>query len=301
MTTPGIDASVELSAALDALSSTNSLAAAAPRSADIYRYLADGMRSGSRREEFFSLTMGLIEDLSIWWSPEAYETMPVLVPWCVRDRSCRYDQGPESWGSPRDDGYLRDDNSIIKKLPLPLLVNAPGKSRYNGRKPLRGFTACHIWRDLPDGALAGADPWLYSFVPNLVWLPRWIAPLSDLQGSGTQLVLQRTAISMFKDRHLPEKVRDYALHAWRRLPPPLPGFTLSIARLATFETNQSFFTRRINYLEKFVSGCDQVLCGRPLTQKLICSRYTAELPQVSRDELSRFRNSIDEYRKACSV
>lgn len=76
-------------------------------------------------DDFAALTEHLLARLGIWWSPAAYRRLPVMTPWCVRDRSCRYDQGPEAWGAPREDGYLRDDNSIIKKLPLPVIVAAP--------------------------------------------------------------------------------------------------------------------------------------------------------------------------------
>src|SRR4051812_43918446 len=115
----GIDGAVELIAELDRLSATSSVAASAPRGPALYRYLADGLsaQAGLRpagRDEFKDLTGQLLARLGIWWSPEAYRLLPVMTPWCVRDRSCRYDQGPESWGAPREDGYLRDDNSIIK-------------------------------------------------------------------------------------------------------------------------------------------------------------------------------------------
>ena len=106
-----------------------------------------------------------------------------------RDRSARHDNGPEMWRAPRSDGYLRDDNSIIKKLPRPLAVDSPVGHPYSKRRAWRGFMACHLWSDLPDGALAGADPWLYSFPPNLVWLHMPIARLSDIRGGAIQMLL----------------------------------------------------------------------------------------------------------------
>ncbi|TVY02757.1 hypothetical protein FPV58_12375 [Mycolicibacterium porcinum] len=157
----GIDGSVEIAHELDRLSQSSVVAQHAPRSKALYAYLARGMQegddSGAPSHEFMDITNRLIEKLGIWWSPQGYSQLPVIVPWCIRDRSCRYDQGPESWGAPRDDGYLRDDNSIIKKLPLTCVVSAPLDHPYRDRKPWRGFTACHIWRDMPDETLAGAD------------------------------------------------------------------------------------------------------------------------------------------------
>ncbi|WP_428342371.1 hypothetical protein [Mycobacterium sp.] len=188
----GVDATVEIIAELNRLSVTSTVASEAPRSTALYRYLADGMKAETN-DEFLAVTYDLILRLGVWWSAEAYARLPLLTPWCVRDRSCRYDHGPESWGAPRIDGYLRDDNSIIKKLPLSSAISAPQGHPYDGQRPWRGFTACHIWRDLPGAQVAGEDPWLYSFVPNLVWLPSWLAPLTDRQGSVIQQILQRTS------------------------------------------------------------------------------------------------------------
>jgi hypothetical protein len=298
--TKGVDGAVKLVAELDRRSNSSFVASNAPRSPALYRYLSDGMSSGPDSEEFTHLTLDLIQDLGIWWSPEVYSVLPVIVPWCIRDRTCRYDQGPESWGSPRSDGYLRDDNSIIKKLPLSLTISGPEGSPYRGRKPWRGFTACHIWRDLPSGDNAGADPWLYSFVPNLIWLPSWLAPLTDRQGSDVQAVLQRTSTAFYRDVEVPDLVSSYVDTAWRKLPAPTPGFSLMTQRLQTFEPVSPFFRRRLTYLQNFVDGCDEVLGGRSVSRKLICARYTEGLPTLDHDAVRQFRNSMDDYRRACS-
>lgn len=295
----GVDGTAELWAELDRLSISSAIAANAPRSSGIYRYLSDGMR-GSNAEEFSELTIHLIRRLGIWWSPGVYASLPVIVPWCIRDRTCRYDQGPESWGAPRSDGYLRDDNSIIKKLPLSLRISGPDEGLYNGYKPWRGFTACHIWRDLPDGTSAGADPWLYSFVPNLIWLPTPLAPLSDQQGGYVQALLQRTSIALFGDVEVPEPISAYVTQAWKKLPAPGPGVLLEGGELQKFQPLPAFFRRRLAYLDKFISGCDDILDGRSLTRKLICTRYTVELPSLRRVDILRFRNEMDGYRRACA-
>ena len=296
----GVDGAVELVAYLDRRSNSSSVALNAPRSSGLYRYLSEGMSSGPDSEEFSRLTMDLIQDLGVWWSPDVYAALPVIVPWCIRDRTCRYDQGPESWGSPRSDGYLRDDNSIIKKLPLSLIINGPEGSPYRGQKPWRGFTACHIWRDLPGGDLAGADPWLYSFVPNLIWLPSWLAPLTDRQGSEVQAVLQRTSDALFRDMQIPELVSSYVETAWNKLPSPSAGTAFVVSRLNAFEPVPSFFARRLTYLDNFVNGCDEVLSGRSLSRKLICTRYTDGLPALDHDAIRQFRHAMNDYRRACS-
>ena len=299
----GVDAAVELIAELDRLSASSTVAAAEPRGSGLYRYLADGLAPQARlgsasREEFEALTMRLLARLGIWWSPAAYQRLPVMTPWCVRDRSCRYDQGPESWGAPRDDGYLRDDNSIIKKLPLPVRVSVPETHPYSEQKPWRGFTACHIWRELPDGEVAGEDPWLYSFMPNLIWLPSWIAPLTDRHESDVQGLLQRTSLALF--RHVPVKpeMRVYAERAWARLPAAPDGPVLPLPGLAFFEPEPAFFKRRVAYLDRFVSGCDEVQLSGKLAKKLICTRYTEGLPLLSAEAVATLRHELGVYSEA---
>ena len=247
-----IDAGVQLARVLDVLSDQSAVAAGAPRGTGLAGYLARGMAAEpleGNPGEFTSLTESLLQRLSIWWAPGGYARMPTMVPWCIRDRSARYDQGPESWSAPRDDGYLRDDNSIIKKLPLPVWVRAAAGHPYANRKPWRGFTACHIWRELPDGQIAGTDPWLYSFMPNLVWMPSPLSALSDMHESHVQLILQRTSVALFRDVGCAPSVRSYSEYAWSRLPNPTTmSRTLDLADLAVLEADDAFVARRLTYL-----------------------------------------------------
>lgn len=300
---PDIDGTVELVAELDRLGATWEVAARAPRSKALYRYLADGMTCQLRLgelppEEYRDLAETLLTRLASWWSADAYGVMPVMTPWCVRDRSCRYDQGPESWGAPRDDGFLRDDNSIIKKLPLPVIVSATRGHPYDGRRPWRGFTACHIWRGLPGGGMAGEDPWLYSFMPNLIWLPSWLAPLTDRQDSHTQELLQRMSYTRFRGAPVERDVKPYADYCWARLSAPAPGRELDPAVAAEFRPNAAFFRRRVAYLTKFVAGCDEVLASGTMNKKLICTRYTVGLPRVPQTAVAEFGAQMRDYRDA---
>lgn len=297
----GIDARVELERELMRLGACNALAAAAPRGTGLRAFLDAGLaqeeRAGDNDGPFWRLTVDLIERLGIWWSPSAASVIPSMTPWCIRDRSARYDQGPEMWGAPRADGYLRDDNSIIKKLPLPLFVDGPPESPFAGRKPWRGFTACHIWRELDDGTIGGTDPWTYSFMANLVWLPTPLAPLTDHHPRVKDL-LQRTARRLHH-RRAAEPVEPWAHRVWSRLVPDssvgLDGRSLALDRLAIFRADDRFVTRRLAYLDKFVAGVDEVLATGVLRTKLICSRYTTGMPRLERDSLGGFRDALAQY------
>lgn len=296
----GVDATVELIHELDRVSGNNPVAAAAPRSKALYRFLLQGLGDETRLgtpdgQAYYKLTVSLITRLGIWWSPAAYQVMPVMTPWCVRDRTCRYDQGPESWGAPREDGYLRDDNSIIKKLPLPVEIASPERHPYAGRRPWRGFTACHIWRELPDGGVGGEDPWLYSFMPNLVWLPSWLAPLSDRQGSVVQRLLQRTSLALFADAPIKPSLEQVTNYAWSRLGDVPPGEHLALQQLSYFTPDVKFYERRLASIEGVVRACGEIAATGAPAKKLICSRYTAGLPELHRDVLTGYSNGLRAY------
>jgi hypothetical protein len=290
-----IDGRVELQRTLSDSFAATGFAAVPER--ELYRALQAGL-DGSDRESYEPLVARLIREVGIWWSPNAYALFPILVPWAVRDRSCRYDAGPEAWGSPRADGYLRDDNSIIKKLPLSAHVAAPASHAYASRKPWRGFTACHVWRDLPDGVVAGEDAWLYSFLPNLVWLPTPIAPLTDRQGSFVQQLLQHISIRMFSREAVAQPLAAYADVAWAKLPAPPRSIPDELVRpdgLACFEPSAQFFRRRLSYNRRLTTGVAAIAEGRRPDKKIICSRYTTGLPELPMATLSEFSSLLRAY------
>jgi hypothetical protein len=267
----------------------------------IYRDLSEGL-VGDDSPVFEQLVRDLVHRLSVWWSPEAYSLFPVIVPWAVRDRSCRYDAGPEAWGSPRDDGCLRDDNSIIKKLPLSAVIAAPKQHRFAGKKLWRGFTACHIWRDLPGATNGGEDPWLYSFLPNLVWLPTPLAPLSDRQGSFTQALLQVLSRELFAPVAVAPSVAIYAAQAWQKLPAPVaPRDGADPHVLARFSPTPAFLERRLAYNRRLTDGVNTIASGSTPEKKIICSRYTTGLPNIAPTVLNSFVSSLRQYNDAVGV
>lgn len=287
------------------LSAVSALAARAPRGTNLYRFLADGLAredSESTPDSPFTwLTEELIVRLGVWWSPSGYAKLPTMTPWCIRDRSARYDQGPESWGAPRSDGYFRDDNSIIKKLPLPLRIMAIPDHRYLGRplKGGRGFTACHIWRLLSDGSIAGTDPWLYSFMPNIVWVPKPMAPITDQAGSPhIQRLLKRTSIAIYRGVAPTSATASYIERAWSRLDGPASGRILPIHRLSYFDVDDAFVNRRLKYLDKFAGAAEWVLENGVPPSYTVNRRYTAGLPLLERHAIELFGRAMTDYAEA---
>lgn len=127
----------------------------------------------------------LILSMSVWFPKSVYKEMPVLLPWVLRDPKCRGTKSknkviePDQWGAPNSDGYLRDDNSLVKGLPKSLAISSERYPFVNGRHLGSEFVASHIWRENLTGTLASRIPILNTFVPNLVWLPSQVAKLSD--------------------------------------------------------------------------------------------------------------------------
>ncbi|MEV8029764.1 hypothetical protein [Cellulosimicrobium funkei] len=299
-----IDGKAALAAELDRLAPTNPVAAAAPRGTSIAAYLTAGVdaetAAGDLDGPFWRLTTHLLQDMSIWWAPESYTLLPTMAPWCIRDRAARYDQGPESWGAPNADGYFRDDNSVIKKLPLPVDVRSPQGHPYADSARLhRGFTACHIWRELADGGVGGADPWIYSFMPNLVWVPQPINSLTD-HHPRVQALLKATSLSIFPGRE-GGGTRAYTDRVWGRLTPPELAVpqepVLDADRLAYFAADEAFVRRRLGYLDKVVDAVDHILAGQPI-KRIFASRFTAGLPLIPHDRLRALRSDLGVYAAA---
>ena len=59
----------------------------------------------------------LLIDLSIWIPSNFYTKLPVILPYVVRDNSCRIktSSGHDEWGSANSKGYLRDDNYFAER------------------------------------------------------------------------------------------------------------------------------------------------------------------------------------------
>ncbi len=110
--------------------------------------LAGDPKNPSRETKF------LIEQLllcgGIWFSPEVYQSIPVLLPYVIRDASCRKINpytGKDTRGVATAKGFLADDNSSIKGIPRSLNIISR-LSEMNGNRMGNGFVASHIWRNL---------------------------------------------------------------------------------------------------------------------------------------------------------
>lgn len=245
-----------------------------------------------------------IDELGIWMHPRYYHELPIFVPYAVRDPLCRH-SGPnrsDEWGAPDARGYFRDDNSLIKGI----VSSMPVLSRtiwLRGKKG-GGFTASHVWRQPRDfaqtGVLASRVPKLNSFVPNLVWLPKQIAKLTDREGSFAQRYLQKLSRYIYGGVRVKALIRPLIDDVWGLLPEP-PG--LDEVEMPN-KDDIAFFAYKDNIVnqrkEKQIAGvrnaCQTILAGGPLPAgKLISARYSEGLPWVAQNALHELAEWLGTY------
>ena len=84
-----------------------------------------------------------------------------------------------------------------------------------------GYVASHVWRVLNrEGGLAARNPLTYSFVPNLVWLPREVSKLTDREGSFVQGYIQALAIKIYREIPVRDELQPIVEESWGLLPAP---------------------------------------------------------------------------------
>src|SRR5687768_15570102 len=84
---------------------------------------------------FQAVASRLAIGLGVWISPETYARFPLLKPFARRDPYARGNARlaiPDQWGSPDETGRFRDDNSLIKRLPYTLPIEAGANRSYQG-------------------------------------------------------------------------------------------------------------------------------------------------------------------------
>ena len=186
----------------------------------IYHYFRELIERDTEKGR--SLIRRMIHDLSIWLPLTLYQSIPVLLPFVIRDPSCRksINKKREEWGSCDRNGYFRDDNTLVKAIPRRFKITSRNRN-YSGRKMAKGFVASHVWRELSDkSGLASRNPVTNTFVPNLVWLPRQLSKLTDRESSFAQKYLQALSVSIFKNVELSQAKSKFADTVWKMFQAP---------------------------------------------------------------------------------
>lgn len=224
-----------------------------------------------------------IEKVSIWLPIELYKKMPIFYPYSIRGR--RHDETSDNWGAANDEGWLIDDNSDVKDL-------IRGKKIKGTKQKLnKGYIACHIWPNTTK------IPQLFTFVPNLVWLPSPIARLSDNEESLFSKMLKQFSINHFYNIQCDKKeMHQIASESWELL------FNQSLHDVININFNQKnllisdldiqrLIRKTSSNITKIIEHVELLLRGKyvNLNERLIHSRYLPSLKEI-----------IDKNPKSCN-
>lgn len=218
--------------------------------------------------------VGLALRYAVWIPVDTFVRSPWLAPYAVRNIRIRTDdRAPgdkrDLWGLPNEAGYFTDDNSLIKGVFRNCAVR-PSSSPYGTGRLRTGMVCCHVW------AGTTRDPLLFSFVPNLVWLPRSLAPYSDNHHAAAPHPVHRTLQEVAVDRYLtftPTVAADRVAAAWSRLA-PVNGLAVAPENLEFDVTDQivKLVEKRLARLTSFL---EKVLTEDSGPPKRFSRRYHA--------------------------
>ena len=245
---------------------------------------------------------------AVWIPVETFVRAPWLAPFAVRKIRIRNDdRAPgdkrDLWGLPDESGYFTDDNSLIKGMFRNRSVR-PNSSPYGAGRLRKGMVCCHVW------ASTTTDPLLFSFVPNLVWLPRTLAPYSDNHQTADPHPVHNTLKQVALDRYRSVRTGVSAgrvEQAWERLEP----VTESVVDHERFEFDVdgqlvNLVDGRLARLTGFLSA---VLDGEGARPKRFSRRYHASVGRgidpttppidriVNRDNLQRLLDEMESCRR----
>jgi hypothetical protein len=266
----------------------------------IYHYIQKNLLKGED-ELSKELIRHLLLDLSIWIPTSVYSKLPIILPYVVRDNSCRTKttNGQDEWGSANSKGFLRDDNSLLKGIVRSFPIRSPNISVYDGRKLGTGFVASHIWGKvtLDTSCLISSRHYmLNSFVPNIVWLPVQISKLTDREGSYAQRVLQAISCQIYKNFSLPKELQII----WDVLPDPQEASKISInlEEINFFDVSNEWLTHRITGLiteiDTIISIDSKSDCTRQ--RKVKSSRYLPTLKRIPSEQRKELNEWLSGYR-----
>jgi len=263
----------------------------------LYRFFQEALRD--RPELFAAVPQMLVKTMAIWLPLDTYFRWPVVLPWVVRDASCRGNRRKgiaDEWSSPDRRGYLRDDNSLIKSLPRALAVRGASGSHIHGARMGSEFVASHVWRTVKHEQLASRVPLLNSFVPNVAWLPGQVAKLTDREGGVVQQTLQAMAWRIYRDAAVAPHLAVVAEEAWALIPdPPIEIEPFELDELNWFEATDGFYRTRATRLRAVIDALDAVHEGRSLPRRVVTTRYAAGLPAVKQGTRADLRQFLGRF------
>ena len=268
----------------------------------LYHYIQKNLVS--ENDEFTKkLIEKLIIDLSIWLPLNLFKSIPILIPYAIRDASCRKSANNinEEWGSANSYGFLRDDNSLIKGIIKSHSVVSNKISQYNRKKLGKGFVASHIWREIEidnKKTLASSSCKTYSFIPNLVWLPNQISKLTDREGSYAQRILQKISREIYFSPETNTEIKKI----WNHLPDPDIDIEVETELLNYFRIPANWIEKRQSQTLKEIGLINETLNKRMIENdaKVKCSRYLPTLINIGEKQKEDLIKWLEFYKELIS-
>lgn len=262
----------------------------------LYHYLNQSLRVQNDDQDLIQdILSRLINTLGIWFPVDSYKLLPIALPHVVRDPTCRPRRRrgsvtDDEWGSPNQDGYIRDDNSLVKGLTRSLDVSPASFSPYEKRRLGAGFVAAHVWPKARSGGYSTRNPITNSFWPNLVWLPADLARLTDRADSFAQVFVQALAWKIYRQVGMQKQISQYVEEAWRYLPDvdQIAGDTAIESRLPPV-SNLNFFDVPRDYIARRVAIIRRTAIALESTRSRTPSKHLTVRPTRFRDGLGELR------------
>ncbi len=249
---------------------------------------------------FQMLASRLVTAFGIWLPKEVYARFPILLPHVIRAESANGGGKAETSGSPDKNGYLLDTNILIRNLVKSLPFDSP-RSHYQGRRigSAPGWVAAHVWQVREDGQRPTRHHVTNSFVPNLVWLPKTLATLSD-HNPFVQQYLQALSHKIYSGVEQRQAMKKITANAWRQLEiPEIPPDGLPDP------SKLNYFALDDVWLQKLRSGVADVLKSLERTSRrkepvetLLPKRYRDGLRELGGKATVEIRAWLKEYRDA---
>jgi hypothetical protein len=265
----------------------------------IYHYIQKSLTT--EEDEFTKeLIRHLLLNLSIWIPTSFFIRLPIILPYVVRDNSCRIKtvNGHDEWGSANSKGFLRDDNSLLKGIVRSFPIDSKTIPAYNGKKLGNGFVASHIWGKVTvdnNCLISSRHYMLNSFVPNLVWLPVQISKLTDRDGSYAQRVLQKMSCQIYKNVALPSELQKI----WNFLPCPksLPEISFNLEQINYFDVSNEWLNKRIKGLISEINSIISIDNNKDVSMtKVKSSRYLPKLKEIPFGERGDMNTWLSKYK-----
>lgn len=272
----------------------------------LYHYLQKDLRE-SDFPLYLQMVMKLVTDLGVWIHPDDYKKLPIVMPYVVRDPTLTT-KVRTPWGNPQPHtGLMKDDNSMVKAIAKgkKKKIESAVVSKYDGGILGKNFVASHVWREIKtDADLTNRDHRLFTFIPNLVWLPKEISKFTDREGSIIQSLIQQISMKIYRNLELSEPVEVFTEEAWKVIETcevkfPLPDEAIpDVSQLTFIRISDSYIrsrTRKIGRLAQALTFYSQDL---EYTSPSISSKYDPLINTIDKGAAAKLGAYLTRYYNA---